>query len=113
MQLERIIGWVGTALVVVAYLPQIYHLLIEKCAWGISILTWIIWLIGSLLLLAYCMLRRDFLFIVVQSINITAIVTTLFLARRSNRICPYHLSVVEARGRPAMRSASAPKGSRN
>ena len=101
MQLEQIIGWVGTALVVVAYLPQIYHLLVQKCAWGISILTWLIWLIGSLLLLAYCILRRDFLFIVVQSINITAIVTTIFLARRSNSICPHHLSVVEARGRPS------------
>ena len=101
MQLEQIIGWVGTALVVVAYLPQIYHLLVKKCAWGISILTWIIWLIGSLLLLAYCILRRDFLFIVVQSINITAIVTTIFLARRSNNICPYHLSVVQARRHPS------------
>ena len=33
MQLEQIIGWVGTALVVIAYVPQIYHLLVEKCAW--------------------------------------------------------------------------------
>ena len=101
MQLEQIIGWVGTALVVVAYLPQIYHLLVKRCAWGISILTWIIWLIGSLLLFAYCILRRDFLFIVVQSINITAIVTTIFLARRSNSICPYHLSVIQASRRPS------------
>jgi lipid-A-disaccharide synthase-like uncharacterized protein len=96
---EKIIGWVGTALVVIAYVPQIYHLLVEKCAWGISVLTWIIWLIGSLLLLTYCILGRDSLFIIVQSINITAIVTTIFLARRSNRICPYHRSVVQARAR--------------
>jgi lipid-A-disaccharide synthase-like uncharacterized protein len=96
---EKIIGWVGTALVVIAYVPQIYHLLVEKCAWGISILTWTIWLIGSLLLLTYCILGRDFLFIVVQTINIAAIVTTIFLARRSNRIGPYHLSMVQARAR--------------
>jgi lipid-A-disaccharide synthase-like uncharacterized protein len=101
MPLEQVIGWVGTALVVVAYLPQIYHLLVRKCAWGISILTWVIWLVGSLLLLSYCILRRDLLFIVVQSINITAIVTTIFLARRSNNICPYHLSVVQARRPPS------------
>ena len=109
MQLEQIIGWMGTALVVIAYVPQIYHLLVKKCAWGISILTWVIWLIGSLLLLAYCMLRRDFLFIVVQSINITAIVTTIFLARRSNTICPDHLSVAGTRDRSAVRSASTAK----
>lgn len=88
MQLEQIIGWAGTALVVIAYVPQIYHLLVEKCAWGISILTWVIWLIGSLLLLAYCILRRDFLFIAVQSINITAIVTTIFLARKKHQNLP-------------------------
>ena len=109
MQFEQIIGWVGTGLVVIAYVPQIYHLLVEKCAWGISILTWVIWLIGSLLLLAYCILRGDLLFIVVQSINITAIITTIFLARRSTGICPYHLRVVEARGRPAVLSATTSK----
>ena len=113
MQLEQIIGWVGTALVVIAYVPQIYHLLVEKCAWGISILTWIIWLVGSLLLLAYCILRRDFLFIVVQSINITAIITTIFLARRSTRICPYHLGVVEARSHPAVRSPTTSETKRD
>ena len=30
-------------------------------------------------------------------INITAIVMTIYVVRRSNSICPYHLSVVEAR----------------
>ena len=100
MQLTQIIGWAGTALVVIAYLPQIYHLLVQKCAWGISILTWVIWLIGSLLLLMYCILRRDILFSVVQSINISAIVTTIFLARRSNTICPHHLSVVRESAKP-------------
>ena len=109
MQLEQMLGWVGTGLVMIAYVPQIYHLLVRKCAWGISILTWVIWLTGSLLLLAYCILRRDFLFIVVQSINITAIITTIFLAQRSNSICPYHLSVVEARARRAVRPANTAK----
>ena len=94
MQVGQIIGWLGTALVVIAYLLQIYHLLVQKCAWGISILTWIIWLIGSVLLLVYCIFRRDILFTVVQSINISAIVTTIFLARRSISICPHHLCVV-------------------
>ena len=33
----EMLGWVGTALVIVAYVPQIRHLYVEKCAWGISI----------------------------------------------------------------------------
>ena len=85
------LGWAGTVLVIVAYVPQIHHLWAEKCAWGLSLTTWLIWLVASALLLVYCVLRRDTVFAVVQGINITAIVTTIVLARRSNSVCPYHL----------------------
>lgn len=87
------LGWVGTALVVVAYYPQIHHLFVEKCAWGISVLTWLIWLAASALLLTYCVLREDFLMGLVQCVNIAAIATTLVLVRRSNGVCPHHLKV--------------------
>ena len=86
----EMLGWVGTALVIVAYVPQIRHLYVEKCAWGISISTWLIWLVAGALLLSYCVFRNDTLFTFVQAINITAIMATIILARRSNRICPYH-----------------------
>lgn len=33
----EIIGSAGTTLVIIAYYPQIHHLLAEKCAWGISV----------------------------------------------------------------------------
>ena len=29
----KIIGWIGTALVIIAYYPQIQHLLIERRLW--------------------------------------------------------------------------------
>ena len=86
----EVIGWVGTALVVAAYYPQIHHLYAERCAWGISSLTWVIWLFASCLLLVYCILRRDLLMCLVQGVNIMAIVTTLILVRMSNQVCPYH-----------------------
>ena len=91
----KIIGWVGTALVIIAYYPQIHHLIVEKCAWGISVLTWLIWLASSVLLLGYCIFRREVLMCVVQGVNIAAIVTTILLVRRSNNICPYHQKVTE------------------
>ena len=87
----EMLGWAGTALVIVAYVPQIRHLYVEKCAWGISISTWLIWLVAGAFPLSYCIFRNDTLFTFVQGINITAIVATIMLARRSNRICPYHL----------------------
>ena len=86
----EVIGWLGTVLVVVAYYPQIHHLYVERCAWGISRLTWLIWLASSALLLTYCILRREFLMCIVQAVNIIAIATTLLLVRRSNQVCPYH-----------------------
>jgi uncharacterized protein with PQ loop repeat len=87
----EIIGWIGTILVIVAYYPQIKHLYVEKCAWGISISTWVIWLIASGFLLAYAVLGGSTLFIFVQIINLLAILATIMLAKRSNTICPYHL----------------------
>ena len=45
----------------VAYYPQIHHLFVEKCAWGISVLTWLIWLAASVLLLTYWVVRRELL----------------------------------------------------
>jgi len=95
----KIIGWVGTALVVVAYYPQIHHLLVERCAWGISVLSWLIWLVASVLLLTYCVVRRELLMCVVQGVNIAAIVTTIGLVRRSNNVCPYHRRVTETMAR--------------
>ena len=105
----EMLGWAGTALVVIAYVPQIHHLYVEECAWGISISTWLIWLAAGGLLLTYCLIRNDTLFTFVQVINITAIIATIILARRSNRICPYHFETTmvsrdEKSGRSADRS---------
>ncbi len=95
----EVIGWAGTALVIVAYYPQIHHLSVEKCAWGISAISWLIWLASSALLLTRCILREDLLMCFVQGVNIIAIATTLVLVRRSKRICPYHLKVAEMASR--------------
>ena len=95
----QIIGWLGTTLVIIAYFPQIRHLYVEKCAWGISILTWALWLVAGLLLLTYAWLRSDALFTAVQVVNIVAIAATILLAVRSTNICPHHLAAVEKMGR--------------
>jgi lipid-A-disaccharide synthase-like uncharacterized protein len=91
----EILGWIGTTLMIVAYYPQIHHLFVEKCAWGISVSTWSIWLIASGLLLAYAASRHDLLFVIVQIISILAIAATIVLVQRSNNICPYHLAAAK------------------
>jgi lipid-A-disaccharide synthase-like uncharacterized protein len=92
----EILGWLGTALVIIAYFPQIRHLAIQRCAWGISVATWVIWLIASALLLSYCIIRGDFLLCFVQSVNIVAILLTIILVISGNRICPFHTDLVSA-----------------
>ena len=89
----EVIGWIGTALVIIAYYPQIRHLWVEKCAWGA------IWLIASALLLIYCLVRGEVLLSVMQLSNMASIVMTVVLVRRSNNICPYHLGIAEKTAR--------------
>ncbi len=91
----EVLGWIGTTLVIVAYYPQIHHLWVEKCAWGISTTTWLIWLVASVLLLTYCIVRGEILLSIVQVSNIASIAVTIVLVRRSNNICVHHLSVVQ------------------
>jgi lipid-A-disaccharide synthase-like uncharacterized protein len=86
----EIIGWIGTALVIVAYFPQIHHLWAEKCAWGISVTTWMIWLVASAFLLVYALMGGSTLFVFVQVINMLAIIVTIVLAKRSTAVCPFH-----------------------
>lgn len=96
--IEKEQGWKswlgGTALVIIAYFSQIHHLVVERCAWGISISTWLIRLVASLVLLFYCIFRREFLLCVVQSVNIAAILITIVLVLSSNRVCTFHLKPV-------------------
>ena len=101
----EVMGWAGTALVIVAYYPQIHHLYVERCAWGISQLTWLIWLAASALLLTYCILRGETMLSVVQAVNIAAILTTLLLVRRSNQVCPHHMKAAGVKT-PDMKSTS-------
>jgi uncharacterized protein with PQ loop repeat len=89
----EVLGWMGTALVFIAYFPQIRHLWVEKCAVGISVWTWVIWLIASVLLLTYCFVRGEVLLSVVQLGNMSSIALTIALVRRSNKVCPFHLNL--------------------
>ena len=106
----EVMGWAGTALVIVAYCPQIHHLYVERCAWGVSQLTWLIWLAASALLLTYCVLRGEVMLSVVPALNIAAIVTTLLLVRRSDRVCAHHM---RGGGVVGARDAKALQGSQN
>ena len=100
----ELIGWLGSAVVIAVYWPQIYHLYAEKCAGGLSLMTWMLWLVSSAILLGYAIILGDLLFISVQIINIIALITTIVLARRANTVCPVHRA--KARTRTDVKSRS-------
>src|SRR2546425_10421582 len=53
MNLPQILGFVGTGLVALAYIPQIYHLINEHCSAGISIKAYALWFLASVLFLIH------------------------------------------------------------
>lgn len=47
------LGYAGTGLVIVAYLPQITHLLRKHCSAGVSSGAHLLWGVAAMLLLSY------------------------------------------------------------
>jgi uncharacterized protein with PQ loop repeat len=94
-----LIGYIGTALVVGAYAPQISHLWTEHCSAGISERAYAIWVLASALFLAHSIAIGDPVFMVTQLVNLVALAIILVLARRfRDQICAAHarqLQVIE------------------
>ncbi len=60
------LGYTGTTLVILAYLPQIFHLLKEHCSAGLCVRAYLMWVAASLLLLSYAVSQNDGVFIALQ-----------------------------------------------
>ncbi len=92
-------GYAGTGLVIVAYLPQVKHLFRERCSVGVSSSAYLMWGIASMLLLSYAIAKRDPVFIALQSYQLGATVLIYLLSRR------YRATVCEHHGGPRGRVA--------
>lgn len=87
----RVMGFLGTILVIVAYLPQIYHLISEHCSGGISIKAYCIWFVAALLILVHAIGIHDPVFIVLQSYQLAACGLIVFFCKRyEGSICETH-----------------------
>lgn len=92
MNAFQILGFIGTGVVALAYIPQIHHLIKQHCSAGISIRAYVLWFFASLLFLAHATMNRDVVFIVVQVINLVAIFVIVIYARKyETRMCLAHL----------------------
>jgi len=87
----QILGFMGTALVAVAYIPQIVHLIKQHCAYGISIKAWAIWFIAAMLMLPYAIATQATIFVLLLLINGVATAFILvFSYFHQDRFCPKH-----------------------
>ena len=98
VNLMSVIGYLGTALVIGAYAPQISHLWTEHCSAGISERAYAIWVLASALFLTHSIVIGDAVFMVTQLVNMVAIAIILVLARRfRNQICAAHAHQLHVR----------------
>jgi uncharacterized protein with PQ loop repeat len=85
-------GFIGTTLVVIAYAPQIHHLIKEHCSAGISIVAYSLWFSASFLFLIHASMIRDVVFILVQVVNLIATCIIMICWKKyQQQMCSTHL----------------------
>jgi uncharacterized protein with PQ loop repeat len=101
MEFSKILGFSGTGIVALAYIPQIRHLIKEHCSAGISVRAYSLWFSASVLFLVHAARIKDVAFLFVQVVNLAAICAIVIYCKRyENQICLTHLKKlkqVEAR----------------
>jgi len=74
------LGLIGAFIFLSAYVPQIKHLLKVKDSTGISIFSWIVWLVGALMLFIYAAYNKDWIFIILTSLESLGSFTIIILS---------------------------------
>jgi len=84
-------GFTGTGIVAVAYIPQIRHLIKEHCSAGISMRACGLWFLASVLFLVHASMIKDIVFVFVQVVNLAAICAIVIYCKRyENQMCLTH-----------------------
>lgn len=78
----EILGIVGIAISVAAYVPQVIHLGREHCSAGVSSRAWTMWLVSCLFVGALAVHRRDPVFVLLHASTLVSAALILFLTRR-------------------------------
>jgi uncharacterized protein with PQ loop repeat len=89
--MSELLGLSGASLAGYAYIPQISHLVRERCSAGISRGAFALWLLASTLMTIHAVLLPALVFVVLGVIQIGAISTILvYSARYRGQACPSH-----------------------
>ncbi|MGH9659913.1 MAG: SemiSWEET family sugar transporter [Bryobacteraceae bacterium] len=100
MTTSQILGFVGTGLVIVGYIPQIVHLVKERCTAGISIPAFSLWCAASILFLIHAAMIGDAVFVGVQIVNLVAGgLIVWFCKKYKGEVCPFHRETYSSLGK--------------
>ena len=95
-------GYVGAGLAAAAYVPQIWHLMRERCSAGLSRLAFGVWLTASLLVTSHAVAIGAAVFIALGATQLLA--TALIFAgtiRYQNSRCTSHAPLEPTPGAPS------------
>jgi len=107
VNVSQLVGLAGTGLVIVGYVPQIHHLIKERCTVGLSLPAFAVWSLASVLFLIHAALIRDVVFVGVQVVNLVAGAVIVALCKKyDGQVCPYHLRAFAASPRKGTSKAS-------
>ena len=94
MTISQGLGLVATGLVIGGYVPQIVHLVKERCTAGISIPAFALWCLASFLFLIHAAMIEDAVFVAVQTVNLVAGGLIVgFCKKYEGEVCPFHRDV--------------------
>ncbi len=92
MDWMKVFGFLGAALCIVAYFPQIYHLLSERCAAGISIRAYCLWSASAVFIMIHAVGLQAPVFILLQGFQLVASLLILrFTFKYKDNLCEEHL----------------------
>jgi uncharacterized protein with PQ loop repeat len=88
---SQILGAAATGVVIAGYVPQIVHLIRQRCTAGMSVPAFSLWCLASFLFLIHAIMIGDEVFIVVQTVNLVAGALILGFCRKyKGRVCAFH-----------------------
>ena len=92
LKATELAGFIGVGLAGAAYVPQIWHLISERCSAGLSRVAFGVWLAASLLVTTHAVAIGATVFIVLGAIQLAATAVILVYATRyEHSYCASHL----------------------
>jgi hypothetical protein len=102
-------GFIGAGLAGAAYVPQIWHLISERCSAGLSRVAFGVWLAASLLVTTHAVAIGATVFIVLGAIQLAATAVILvYTTKYEHSYCASHLPLSLASDHEPARPRSAP-----